>query len=44
MPSLIKGYNYDIFISHRQKDNQPSLCFGLLSSKLTFGRRRRLAK
>jgi len=22
MPSIIPGYEYDIFISHRQKDNQ----------------------
>jgi len=22
MPSLIEGYNYDIFISYRQKDNK----------------------
>jgi len=22
MPSLIPGYNYDIFISYRQKDNK----------------------
>ena len=22
MPSIIEGYNYDIFISYRQKDNK----------------------
>jgi TolB-like protein len=28
MPSIIEGYNYDIFISYRQKDNQPTPGYG----------------
>jgi hypothetical protein len=28
MPSIISGYEYDIFISYRQKDNQPTLSYG----------------
>jgi hypothetical protein len=28
MSSIIEGYNYDIFISYRQKDNLPSPGYG----------------
>lgn len=28
MSSIIEGYNYDIFISYRQKDNQPTPDYG----------------
>lgn len=28
MSSIIEGYNYDIFISYRQKDNQPTPGYG----------------
>jgi tetratricopeptide (TPR) repeat protein/TolB-like protein len=28
MSSIIEGYNYDIFISYRQKDNQPTPSYG----------------
>jgi len=28
MASLIPGYEYDIFISYRQKDNQPTPSYG----------------
>jgi len=28
MASLILGYGYDIFISYRQKDNQPTPSYG----------------
>src|SRR5512136_539956 len=28
MCSIIEGYNYDIFISYRQKDNQPTPSYG----------------
>jgi TolB-like protein len=28
MPSIIEGYEYDIFISYRQNDNQPTQGFG----------------
>ena len=37
MPSIIEGYNYDIFISHRQKDNkggrQGASLFGATQSR-----------
>jgi len=28
MSSIIEGYNYDIFTSYRQKDNQPTPSYG----------------
>jgi hypothetical protein len=28
MASLIPGYEYDIFICYRQKDNLPTPCYG----------------
>jgi hypothetical protein len=28
MSSIFEGYNYDIFISYRQKDNQPTPGYG----------------
>ena len=29
MPSVLPGFEYDIFISYRQKDNRPSQGYGL---------------
>jgi hypothetical protein len=28
MSDIIEGYNYDVFISNRQKDNQPTASYG----------------
>ena len=36
MPSIIEGYNYDIFISYRQKDNKGDMWVSIPKTKRSY--------